>query len=192
MTLDTLTMVYHSYFHSIVIYGIISWGNSSYSNSIFKLQQRIVIIIMGVRIRDSRIEFFKLWNILPLISHHLFSNLLFVVNNENKFQMNSEVHNINTGKNSDFYQPLSHLTVYQKGPFHVGIKVYNSLPPEIWDLSHNIKKFKSSLRRFLHQHSFYTLIEYSNYKAVLRYILTIKMIFIILSLVWNFEVYFHV
>jgi len=30
----------------------------------------------------------------------------------------------------------------------MGIMVYNSLPPEIKDLSHNIKKFKSSLRGF--------------------------------------------
>jgi len=48
----------------------------------------------------------------------------------------------------------------------MGIKVYNSLPPEIKDLSQNIKKFKPSLRVFLHQHSFYTLEEYFNYKAV--------------------------
>jgi len=36
----------------------------------------------------------------------------------------------------------------------MGIKGYNSLPPEIRDLPHNIKKFKSSLRGFLHQHQF--------------------------------------
>jgi len=69
--------------------------------------------------------------------------------------MNSEIHNINTKNNSDFFQPLSHLTIYKKGPFYSGIKVRNSLPPVIKDLSHNIKKFKSSLRGFLQQHSFY-------------------------------------
>jgi len=47
----------------------------------------------------------------------------------------------------------------------MGIKVCNGLAPEIKYLCHNIKKFKSSLRRFLHQHSFYTLDEYFNYKA---------------------------
>ena len=46
------------------------------------------------------------------------------------------------------------------------IKVHNCLLPGVKDLSHNIKKFKSSLRRFLHQQSFYTLDEYFNYKAV--------------------------
>ena len=44
----------------------------------------------------------------------------------------------------------------------MGIKVYNSLPPEIKDLSHNIKKFKSHLRGFLHELSFYILEEYIN------------------------------
>jgi hypothetical protein len=48
----------------------------------------------------------------------------------------------------------------------MGIKVYNGLPPEIKELSHNVKKFKSSLRRFLHQHAFSTLDEYLNYIAV--------------------------
>ena len=79
--------------------------------------------------------------------------------------MNPEIHNIKTRKNSDFYQPLSHLTIYQKGPFYMGIKVYNSLPPEIKDLSQYIKKFKSSLTGFLHQHSFDTLEEYFNFQS---------------------------
>jgi len=121
----------------------------------------------------------------------MFSLLLFVINIKNWFKMHSEIHNINTRNNSDFYEPLSHLTIYQKGPFYVGIKVYNSLPPKIKDLSQNSKKFKSSLRVFLHQHSFYTLEEYFNYKAVVWYSLTTKLIFIIVSLVWNFEVCFH-
>jgi len=48
----------------------------------------------------------------------------------------------------------------------MGIKVYNSLPPDIKDMSHKIKKFKSSMRGFLHQYLFYTLGEYFNSKAV--------------------------
>jgi len=80
--------------------------------------------------------------------------------------MNSEIHNTSTRNNSDLYQPLSHLTNYQNGPFYMGVKVHNSLPPEIKDLSHDVQKFKSSLRGFLHKHSFYKLEEYFNYKAV--------------------------
>jgi len=69
--LDTMKMVYHSYFHSIINYEIVFWGNSSYSNSIFILQKRIISIIMGVGIRDSCTEFFKILNILPLISQYI-------------------------------------------------------------------------------------------------------------------------
>jgi len=140
--LDTLKMVYHSYFYSIINYGIIFWGNSSFGNSIFKLRKRIIGIILGVRIRDLCREFLKLLNILPLISQYVFSLLLFVVNNNNQLWMNSEICNINTRNNSDFYQPLSHLTIYQKCPFYIGIKLYNRIPAEVKSLSHNIKKFK--------------------------------------------------
>jgi hypothetical protein len=84
--------------------------------------------------------------------------LLFAVKNKIQFWMHSEIYSINTRNNFYFYQQLSHLTVYQQSLFYMVIKEYNSL--------HNIKKFKSSLSRFLHQHSFYTLEKYLNYKPI--------------------------
>jgi polyphosphate kinase len=56
--------------------------------------------------------------------------------------------------------------MYPKGPLYLGIKVYNNLPPEIKELSHNIKKCKSFLKRFLNHDSFYSLEEYFNYKEI--------------------------
>ena len=50
--LDTLKMVYHFYFHSVINYWIILGGNSSYSNSIFELQNRFIRTVMAVAIRD--------------------------------------------------------------------------------------------------------------------------------------------
>jgi len=40
MSLEALKSVYHSYFHSLLSYGIIFWGNSSYSLHIFRLQKK--------------------------------------------------------------------------------------------------------------------------------------------------------
>jgi len=37
---DLLRMVYFSYFHSIMSYGIIFWGNSHHSVNIFKIQKQ--------------------------------------------------------------------------------------------------------------------------------------------------------
>jgi len=42
---ETLRMVYFSYVHPIMSYGIIFWGNEPYSDKIFKIQKRVVRII---------------------------------------------------------------------------------------------------------------------------------------------------
>jgi len=53
LSLDSLKLIYYSYFHSILNYGIIFWGNTHYSNAIFKMQKRIIRIMVGIRNRDS-------------------------------------------------------------------------------------------------------------------------------------------
>jgi len=37
---DSLKMVYYSYFHSIMTYELIFWGNFHHSNIIFRLQKK--------------------------------------------------------------------------------------------------------------------------------------------------------
>jgi hypothetical protein len=39
---ETLTMIYHAYFHSIVAYGVIFWGNSADVTKVFLLQKSII------------------------------------------------------------------------------------------------------------------------------------------------------
>ena len=53
LSLDSLKMVYYSYFHSVMTYGLIFWGNSHHSTIIFRLQKRIIRIIVGIRGRNS-------------------------------------------------------------------------------------------------------------------------------------------
>jgi hypothetical protein len=50
---DALKMVYFAFFHSVTSYGLIFWGNSTYSKCVFKLQKRAVRLIMGAGNRDS-------------------------------------------------------------------------------------------------------------------------------------------
>ena len=157
---DSLRMVYYSYFHSIMTYGLIFWGNSHYSNIIFRLQKRIIRIVVGIRGRDSCREHFKKLKILPLQSQYILSLLLFVINNRDYFMVNSEIHNINTMTKSNLHRPISNLSAYQKGTYYSGIKVFNSLPSQIKDLSHNRNQFKRALKNFLYFHSLYTLDEY--------------------------------
>jgi hypothetical protein len=117
---------------------------------------------VGIGDRDSCRKHFKKLKILPLKSQYILSLALFVVINNNYFKVNSEIHDINTRMESNLHQPLSHLSTYQKGTYCFGIKVFNSLPAQIKDLS-NTGQFESALKGFLYSHSFYTLDEYFNY-----------------------------
>jgi len=47
---DILKMMYHSYFHSVMKYGIILWVNCTQSKNIFRLKKRVVRIIVDVGI----------------------------------------------------------------------------------------------------------------------------------------------
>jgi len=92
--------------------------------------------------------------------------MLFVVKNKNLFTLNSENHTKCTRQFNNFYQPITNLTVYQKGVHYKGIRIYNSLPPYIKDISNNVRKFEICLKRFLHTHSFYSIEEYFQYKSI--------------------------
>jgi hypothetical protein len=108
MSQDTPKTIYFSYFHSILSYGIIFWGNSAYStnifkiqhriigiilsygiifwgnsaysSNIFKIQHRIIRIIMNDRNRDSCHHLFKNLKTLPLKSQYISSLYYFELN----------------------------------------------------------------------------------------------------------------
>jgi len=81
LSLDSLKLIYYSYFHSVLTYRIILWGNTPLSNIIFRIQKKIVRIMVGIRNRGSCIEYFKKLKISPLQSQYLLSHLLFVAEN---------------------------------------------------------------------------------------------------------------
>ena len=121
--------------------GIIFWGNSAYSPKILEIKERTIRITMNARNRDSCHQLFKKLKILTLKSQYIFSFLLFVAKNNNLYESNSEIHNISTRFNSDLHSPTANLT-FQKGPFYIGIKVFNHLPTSIKNTSHDIKQFR--------------------------------------------------
>jgi hypothetical protein len=72
----TLIMIYYSCFHSIMNYGLIFCGNSSYSSTTFGMLKGVVRIIVGCRSRDSCQNLFKKVKLLPVKSQYIFSLLL--------------------------------------------------------------------------------------------------------------------
>jgi len=114
LTLRNLKMIYFSCIHSIIIYGIIFWGNSKASNEVFKLQKRAIRIITNSQSRTSCHSLFKEQKILPLQSQYILSLAVYVAKNIDDFTINSDIHSINTRYKSNLYPPSLRLTKSQK------------------------------------------------------------------------------
>jgi len=142
------------------------WGNSLDSIKIFRLQKKIIRIMMGCRSRDSCRKLFFNLEILPLPAQYILSLLLFMIRNKNHFLINSEIYHINTRQHANLHQPSVNVTKYQKAVYYLSVKVFNMLPPYIKTESDNPKKFKVVLQKFLHENSFYSLEECLNFKKV--------------------------
>jgi len=88
MSLETLKIVYHSTVNSVISYGLLFWGISPHSKKIFRMQKRIVRIIMGCRRLASCRNLFKNLKIPPLISQYIFSIAMFVIKHKHQFTLN--------------------------------------------------------------------------------------------------------
>ena len=70
----------------------------------------------------------------------MLSLLMFVVQNENLFLTNNKNHNLDTRQRNNLHLPQGNLTIYQKGAYYSGIKIFNKLPLEIKNVAGNQKK----------------------------------------------------
>jgi len=124
LTMNTLRMIYFSYAHSVLSYGIIFWGNlhAHHTNSIFKIQKRIIRIITKSSSRDTCQQLFKHLQILSLPSQYILSLLVFVIKNRDFFQSNSEIHNLNTRFNRNLHLPSTNLYQFWKECCFLGVK----------------------------------------------------------------------
>jgi hypothetical protein len=132
--------------------------------------------MIGCKNRVSFRNLFRRLEILPFVSQYILSLMLFVVKNKNLFTLNSENQTKITRQFSNFYHPITNLTIYQRGVHYMGTKIFNNLPPYIEDISNNGKKFEICLKRFLHiflrslfkilKRSFYSIEEYFQHKSI--------------------------
>ena len=59
------------------------------------------------------------------------------------------MHTINTRHNNNLHVPAANLTLYQKGVYYLGIKIFDHLPTTIKNLSVDKNKFQTALKKFL-------------------------------------------
>jgi hypothetical protein len=115
---------------------------------------------------DSCRELFKTMKILPLYSQHIFSLLTYSRmwwTTNIYLQKNLDVRNHDTRSANNFHLPIINLTIYQKGAYYTGIKIFNYLPTHIQNAANEIQVFKKT-KRFLLDNSFHSIDKYFNAK----------------------------
>lgn len=156
----TSRLVYFSYFHSIMSYGIMLWGSAGEGrlNSIFVLQKRAIRAIYRMSPRESLREKFKVINILTLPCQYIFEVLMYTHKNIMMFPKKSDTHNINTRNRYKLTVPtfrLHKVNVSFKGQC---IRLYNKIPKDLQQLSLN--KFKRIIKRQLQEKAYYKISDY--------------------------------
>jgi hypothetical protein len=82
------------------------------------------------------------------------------IQNKHLYVTNQEIQNIGTRYKTNL---ISNTNKYQKGPYYSGIKIFKHLPENIKKLSSNVVLFRSALKGFLYENSFYSIQEFFNY-----------------------------
>ena len=143
--------VYYAYFHCIVKYRIMFWVNSSISGKIFTLQKKIVRIMAVAQPGTSCIILFT-----HVPCQYSLSLLNFIFHNQEIFQTNSFIHNINTSSKHHHHRPNASLSCFQKSTFCAGTKIFNALPPGLKTLNSDTATFKAAIRQYQRTHSTYS------------------------------------
>jgi len=158
--LNVLKMIYYSYFHSVMSYGIISWGTSHFAINIFRIQNRMIRTITNRSKWESCRPIFKQLQILTLPGQYVYSLLMFVNKSRECFISNSDIHNRNTRYNLNLHLPTTNWKLVQKGLYYLAINIFNHLPTEINSLFEDPKHLKIEVRSFLLEHILYSLEDY--------------------------------
>jgi hypothetical protein len=88
-------VIYYAYFHAIMAYGIIFWGNSPLSRKGFQLQKKIIRTMTGSIFRASCKPLFKTLGILTMPSQYILALMTVLANNLEYFNFQSSIHEIN-------------------------------------------------------------------------------------------------
>jgi hypothetical protein len=87
-----LRSMYFAHFHVHLKYGLTLWGNDPESKRIFKLQNKIIIIISNVGQNASCRNLFRDLNILPLPCLYISEVICYTKSNIEKMKLNDENH----------------------------------------------------------------------------------------------------
>jgi hypothetical protein len=99
-----------------------------------------------------------------LYSQYIYSLILYTVNNKHLINTNNKIHKYKTRYINNLHFPIANLSKFSKEAYISGVKVFSHLSQYIKALTNYQKCFKSTLKRFLYHHCFYSMDDYYEYK----------------------------
>lgn len=154
-----LKAVYFASVHSHLRYGILLWGLCGDSQRAFVLQKYAIRIIEHLAPRQSCRQSFKDLGILTLPGIYLYEICCFVFKNRTTFSRNRVNHSYSTRFKDVFISDHHSTSLYQKGIFFNGCKIFNALPDSIKSAP-NISIFRNKVRQFFIQKNCYSVSEF--------------------------------
>jgi hypothetical protein len=129
-------------------YSIIFGGKSSNNKNIFGLQIKLIRIMTNSRNKYSCRVLFKKLRILQFYSQFIYSLITFVLNSCVFYIKFCAIHN-NTRYKNNLHLPYVSLSMYWKGVYYSGIKIFNNFRTSIKILSYTKTQFMTALKDFL-------------------------------------------
>jgi exonuclease III len=156
-----LRSAYFAYFNSILSYGIILWGCSGQTSSIFKIQKKAIRIISGKPPGYSCRNLFPRWRLLTVYDLYILKISIFVHRHLNEFNSLNAKHSYNTRHGGNLSYDRHCLALYEKKARYMGVRIWNGLPRSLRQISSEVE-FRRELKLFLLQNNFYSMNDFFN------------------------------
>lgn len=154
-----LRQVYFAYFHSLISYGLIFWGNSCEASRVFLAQKRAIRLLAGTCMREPCKPHFQRLGILPLPSLFIFQCFIFFKSNPNRFFSKNHLHDHFTRNSSMIQYPIHRTSFFEATPSYICSKIYNKFPTALRN-EQSLNKSKKLAFQFLSENCFYSVEEF--------------------------------
>lgn len=144
---DTLKVVYHANFLSLLRYGIIFFGSSVDFQKVFVVQKRIIRIMCKMCNRESCRGVFRKGGLLTAAAVYIYEVVIFLYKHKEIVRDYRFTHNYGT-RHSNYVYPQHRLTLSERTLLYAGIKFFNRLPEQLKGIE-CIYKFKGALFNYL-------------------------------------------
>ncbi len=158
--IDTLRMIYFSYIHSVILFGVSLYGATSIKNldSILKIQKNAIRIILKLQTQASVKEKFAELYILTDYAMYVYEVIVSLKSRMEEQIFNGDNHQYNTRQRNELAIPSHRLALFCKKPQYAGIKFLSKIPDNIRS-EHSFPKFKNKLKSYLTNKTLYSFDE---------------------------------